>query len=87
MSVTNAEINKLQMQIDGALFSYRIGEEVIKNDYNDLEAILISKTLEDDGSTVEHLPNSRDDPSRKMTEEDRRKTFSRLSIKYPQRAG
>ena len=83
MPVITAEIESLQGEISEQI------EDIIKElsgmeeDFKHLNDIIMVRTVDQiDGTVTESLPQSRDDPTRSVTEKDRQSLFNYLFEKY-----
>ena len=82
MPVTNEQINALRNKIDDEMTSCQVKKLQARNDLHNLNSIMTLEVEDDEGNIIESLPVSRDNPSRKMTEEDRTRLYDKLLAEY-----
>ena len=83
MVVINPEIFSLQAKINEKLDKCFDEQSSMQDDFEKLNYIIMDKTVDElDGTITEHLPKSKDNPTRSMTEKDRQELYDLLYEKY-----
>ena len=83
MVVIEPELKSLQATIEQKINKCLSEQSSMQDDFEKLNYIYMDKTVDElDGTIIESLPKSRDNPTRTITEKDRQDLYDLLSEKY-----